>query len=122
MASSREALAAVSVRREPGAESKLELLEELQRHQGDARYCAQRAVDWLVTHGLAPRVVVAALTPARTGFEGLAGAGVQPQLVQRLSIWLDGPRDPLVAAMMSGRPISFAETNAPARLVPVTTL
>jgi signal transduction histidine kinase len=122
MASSREALAAVSVRREPGAESKLDLLEELQRHQGDARYCAQRTADWLVTHGLAPRVVVAALTPARTGFEGLAGAGVQPQLVQRLSIWLDGPRDPLVAGLMSGRPISFAETNAPTHLVPVTTL
>ncbi len=122
MASSREALAAVSVRREPGAESKLELVEELQRHQGDARYCAQRTVDWLATHGLAPRVVVAALTPARTGFEGLAGAGVQSQLVQRLSISWNGPRDPLVAALMSGRSISFTEANAPARLVPVTTL
>src|SRR5574341_1899318 len=111
MPSSREALAAVSARREPGAESKLELLEELQRHPGDARYCAQRTVDWLVTNGLASRVVIAALTPTRTAFEGLAGAGVQPQLVQRLFISLDGTRDPLVSALTSGRPTSFAESR-----------
>jgi PAS domain S-box-containing protein len=115
-------LAAVSVRREPGAESKLELLEELQRHQGDARYCAQRSVDWLVTNGSASRVVIAALTSARTAFEGLAGAGVPPQLVQRVFISLDGSRDPLVSALTSGRPTSFAENHYPARSSAVRTL
>ncbi len=108
MPSSREALAAINVRREPGAESKLDLLEELQRHQGNVRLCAQRTVDWLVTTGSATRVVVAALTPTRTAFEGLAGAGVQPQLVERLSLSLDGARDPLVSALTSGRPTSFS--------------
>ena len=116
MPSSREALAAINVRREPGAESKLDLLEELQRHQGNVRLCAQRTVDWLVTSGSATRVVVAALTPTRTAFEGLAGAGVQPQLVERLSLSLDGTRDPLVSALTSGRPTSFSGNQDAARL------
>ncbi|RPH60386.1 MAG: PAS domain-containing sensor histidine kinase, partial [Acidobacteria bacterium] len=54
--------------------------------------------------------------PTRTAFEGLAGAGVQPQLVERLSLSLDGTRDPLVSALTSGRPTSFSGNQDAARL------
>jgi hypothetical protein len=76
-----------------------------------SRDVSQRAADWLVTHGYATRAVVASLTPPRTAFKGVAGAGVQPQLVQRLFVPLDRGRDLLVSALMSGRPASFSEGN-----------
>jgi PAS domain S-box-containing protein len=116
MPRSSEVLAAVGTRREPGAESKLDLLAEFQRHQGDAPHCAQRAVDWLVAHGAATRIVVAAITSTRAAFEGVAGAGVQPQLVKRLAVSFDGGRDPLVSALTRGRPISFSKTADLARI------
>jgi PAS domain S-box-containing protein len=116
MPSSREALAAINVRREPGAEAKLDLLEELQRHQGNARHCALRTAEWLVANTAVTRVVVAALSPKRTAFDGLAGAGVQPQLVERLSLSLDGRRDPIVAAVTSGQPLSLPANRGSLRL------
>jgi PAS domain S-box-containing protein len=115
MPSSREALAAINVRREPGAEAKLDLLEELQRHQGNARHWAQRTVEWLVANTTASRVVVAALSPTRTAFEGLAGAGVQPQLIDQLSLSLDGRRGPLLSAVTNGQPVSFPANHGPSR-------
>jgi signal transduction histidine kinase len=116
MLSSREALAAINVRREPGAEAKLDLLEEFQRHQGNARHCAQRTADWIVANTAATRVVVAALSSTRTAFDGLAGAGVQQQLVERLSLSLDGRGDPIVSAVTNGQLLSLPANRGSARL------
>ena len=105
--SPREALAVVAAA-EATAEAKLDLLEEFQLHHGDAVHCAQRAVQWLVTHGAANRAVVAVLDPNQAVLKGLAGTGVQTRHLKRLVLPLEDSHDPLVSALLTGRAASYA--------------
>jgi signal transduction histidine kinase len=105
--SPREALAVVAAT-DATAEAKLDLLEEFQIHQGDAAHCAQRAVEWLVTHGAATRAVFAVLDPNQAVLKGLAGTGVQTRHVKRLVLPLEDVHHPLVSGLLNGRSASFA--------------
>jgi len=105
--SPREALAVVAAA-EATAEAKLDLLEEFQLHHGDAAHCAQRAVQWLVTHGAANRAVFAVLDANQAVLKGLAGTGVQPRHLKRLVLPLEDSHDPLVSALLTGRAASYA--------------
>jgi signal transduction histidine kinase len=101
----RESLA-VATRSSSPVDAKLALLEELQRCL-DPAASAQRAVDWLVAHTAAERVVFAATDAVRGTLHRTAAAGLSPRLLKRFSLSLDDPAHPLVAALSSGSVVSF---------------
>jgi PAS domain S-box-containing protein len=100
MAMARESVA-VAARAAVSADAKLALLEDLQRCS-DPAGAAQSTVEWLVAHAGAERTIFAAPDQVRGTLAGIAGAGVSPRQVKKLSLPLDEPGHPLVSALTNG--------------------
>jgi signal transduction histidine kinase len=97
MAMARESLAMV-VRAPASAEARLALLESL-IHSPDAAAAGRSATEWMVAHTSAESAVL--LVPdsdART-LHAIAGSGVAPRILRKLSVPLDEAGHPLVAAL-----------------------
>ncbi len=96
----------IAARAAVSAEAKLELIEELQRC-ADASTAAQSAVEWMLAHSSAERVVFAAPNHAHGTLVGIAGAGVTPRQLKRLSLQLDDATNPIIRALANGSAVSF---------------
>src|SRR6185503_9427750 len=100
----------IAARSAVSAEEKLALLEELHRCS-TAAAAAQSTVEWLLAHSGAERTVFAAPDHIRGTLNGIAGAGVTPRQIRRLSLPLDDTRHPLISALTNGSAVSFHSTR-----------
>ena len=105
MAMARESVG-VAARTTVSAEAKLALLEDLQRC-GDPAAAAQSAAEWLLAHSGAERTVFAAPDHARGTLSAIAGAGIPPRQLKKISLPLDDSNHPLISALTNGSAISF---------------
>ena len=105
MAMSRDSVGATA-RSTVSAESKLALLEDLQRCSDPAE-AAQSAAEWLLAHSGADRTVFAAPDHGRGILAGIAGAGVPARQLKKFGVPLDDPNHPLINALTNGSAISF---------------
>ncbi len=96
----------VAARSTVSAEAKLALLEELQRCS-DATAAAQSTAEWLRAHSTAERTIFAAPDHLRGTLIGIAGSGVTPRQVKRLSLPLEETNNPLISALTNGATVSF---------------
>jgi PAS domain S-box-containing protein len=105
MAMARESMS-VAARSAVSAEAKLSLLEELQRCS-DPVTAARSAAEWMLAHSGAERTIFAAPDHSRGTLVGIAGAGISPRQIKKLSLPLDDASHPLVNALTNGSAISF---------------
>jgi PAS domain S-box-containing protein len=92
-------------RRTPAAssEERLQLLEFLLA-TNDVSECAERAVEWLVSHAGVRHALCAAVDVAHTNLVGLAGHGLHPASPRDFRLEIEQRSHPLVAALTRLQP------------------
>ena len=105
MAMAREFLA-VAARSSDSAEARLALAQELLRCSS-AGSAAQTTAEWLIAQIGVERTVFLAADHVRGALSVMAGAGVSPRHLKKLSVPLDNPRHPLVKALSNGKAVAF---------------
>jgi PAS domain S-box-containing protein len=88
------------------AEDKL-ALTELLLSSVDASVCAQKGLDWLGSQLLSRRALLATAAADPGRLWGIAALGISPARTGEFVLDLDDRRDPLVAAIWSGRASQF---------------
>ena len=96
---------------ESSALARLALAEQLIASD-DSTECAQRAVDWLAQHAGAKAVVCALLDPETHELRPLAGSGVTPAQLKRLTVHRDEEAHPIAFALSRSAPIVFDNGKA----------
>lgn len=108
-----------------GASARLELLEYFLVHHEDVARCAQASLEWLSRHAGIRHSVCLAVDSESNMLVGLAGVGIASDDVELFSWPLSDQRDPLVAALSAGEPLTFRPGRAnghAARGLPTTPL
>ncbi|HMC33604.1 MAG TPA: ATP-binding protein [Myxococcales bacterium] len=96
---------------ESNALARLALAEQLIASD-DAAECAQRAVDWLARRAAAKAAVCALVDPETDELRALAGFGITPAQLKRLSVHRDEGAHPVAFALSGPTPIVFANGKA----------
>ena len=99
---------------ESNALARLALAEQLIASD-DAAECAQRAVDWLARHAAAKAAVCALIDPETDELRALAGFGITPAQLKRLSVHRDEGAHPVAFAFALSGPTPIVFANGKAR-------
>ncbi len=94
------------------AESKLQLLEAFVAAGGEAAAHAQRALEWLDVHGGIGSALLALSDAGGAALTVAAAVGVRRRSIHRLRIPLGASGDPLMTALMAGRPRTIRHGQA----------